>query len=71
VIVPAVRAAAVLDALGDRGYRVNERGDRCVAQAAYTVSSALGIGCGVALGFDNISYIEELDLGATGEAPLP
>jgi SagB-type dehydrogenase family enzyme len=70
IIVPTVRAAAVLDAVGDRGYRITNAVIGAVAQGTYVAASALGIGCGVALGFDNISYIEELDLAETGEAPL-
>lgn len=70
VIVPTVRAAAVIDAVGDRGYRLTNAVIGAVAQATYTAAAALGLGCGVALGFDNISYIEELGLDGTGEAPL-
>ncbi|OII64982.1 nitroreductase [Streptomyces sp. CC53] len=70
VLVPAVRTTAVLDAVGDRGYRVVNAVVGAVSQAVYTASSAMGLGCGVALGFDNIAYIEELGLEGTGEAPL-
>jgi hypothetical protein len=30
----------------------------------------MNVGCGVALGFDNVSYIEELELQETAEMPL-
>ncbi|MFF2326961.1 MULTISPECIES: nitroreductase family protein [unclassified Streptomyces] len=70
VLVPTVRTEAVLDAVGDRGYRLVNATVGAIAQTAYTAASAAGIGCGVALGFDNISYIEELSLAGTGEAPL-
>ncbi|MFD7312895.1 nitroreductase family protein [Streptomyces sp. NPDC056641] len=70
VIVPTIRTAAVLDAVGDRGYRLVNGTIGAVAQTFYTVASALGLGAGVALGFDNISYIEELGLERTGEKPL-
>ncbi|MFI6691835.1 nitroreductase family protein [Streptomyces sp. NPDC050433] len=70
VLVPTVRTAAVLDAVGDRGYRLVNATIGAVAQSVYTACSALELGCGVALGFDNVSYIEELGLDATGEAPL-
>ncbi|MEV7955556.1 nitroreductase family protein [Streptomyces sp. NPDC058316] len=70
VLVPTVRTEAVLDAVGDRGYRLVNATVGAIAQTAYTAASAVGIGCGVALGFDNISYIEELSLAGTGEAPL-
>ncbi|MBL0781587.1 nitroreductase family protein, partial [Streptomyces albidoflavus] len=70
VLVPTVRTTAVLDAVGDRGYRLVNATIGAVAQSVYTAAAALDVGCGVALGFDNISYIEELGLQATGEAPL-
>jgi nitroreductase len=70
VIVVAVRAVAVLDAVGDRGYRLTNAVVGAVSQAVYTACSALGIGCGAALGFDNLSYVEELGIADTGEAPL-
>ncbi|MCT2589681.1 nitroreductase family protein [Streptomyces sp. N2-109] len=70
VLVPTIRTHAVLDAVGDRGYRLVNATIGAVAQTVYTASAALGLGCGVALGFDNISYIEELGIGETGESPL-
>ncbi|WP_066944151.1 nitroreductase family protein [Streptomyces lushanensis] len=70
VLVPTVRTTAVLDAVGDRGYRLVNGTIGAVAQTFYTAASALGLGAGVALGFDNISYIEELGLDRTGEDPL-
>ncbi|MFJ6883564.1 nitroreductase family protein [Streptomyces californicus] len=70
VLVPTVRTTAVLDAVGDRGYRLVNATIGAVAQSVYTAAAAVGLGCGVALGFDNISYIEELGLEETGEAPL-
>ncbi|MFI6639278.1 SagB family peptide dehydrogenase [Streptomyces sp. NPDC050504] len=70
VLVPTVRTTAVLDAVGDRGYRLVNAAIGAVSQSVYTAASALELGCGVALGFDNISYIEELGLEGTGEAPL-
>ncbi|MFE7463695.1 nitroreductase family protein [Streptomyces sp. NPDC057499] len=70
VLVPTVRTDAVLDAVGDRGYRLVNATVGAIAQTTYTTAAALGVGCGVALGFDNISYIEELGLDGTGEAPL-
>lgn len=70
VLVPTLRTHAVLDAVGDRGYRLVNATIGAVAQTVYTASAALGLGCGVALGFDNISYIEELGIESTGESPL-
>lgn len=70
VLVPTVRTHAVLDAVGDRGIRLVNAVIGAVAEAVYTASAAAGTACGVALGFDTISYIEELDLEAAGEIPL-
>jgi SagB-type dehydrogenase family enzyme len=70
VIVPTVRAAAVLDAVGARGYRLTNAVVGAIAQAVYTAAPAVGLGCGVALGFDNIAYAEELGLQDTDEVPL-
>ncbi|HVQ90384.1 MAG TPA: SagB family peptide dehydrogenase [Mycobacteriales bacterium] len=70
VLVPTVRIGAVLDAVGDRGYHLVNATIGAIAQACYTAAAALGLGCGVALGFDAVSYIEELGLAGTGEAPL-
>ncbi|MEU6083222.1 SagB family peptide dehydrogenase [Streptomyces sp. NPDC047108] len=70
VLVSTVRTDAVLDAVGDRGYRLVNATIGAVAQTLYTATSAMELGCGVALGFDNISYIEEFGIEDTGEAPL-
>lgn len=70
VLVPTVRTHAVLDAVGDRGYRLVNATIGAIAQTVYTAASAMDTGCGVALGFDNLSYVEELGLAGTGEAPL-
>ncbi|MFD9357062.1 nitroreductase family protein, partial [Streptomyces sp. NPDC060031] len=70
VIAATVRTTAVLDAVGDRGYRLVGAAIGAVAQTFYTTAAAHGLGAGVALGFDNISYVEELGLSGTDEAPL-
>ncbi|MDT0379671.1 nitroreductase family protein [Streptomyces sp. DSM 42041] len=70
VLVPTVRTHAVLDAVGDRGYRLVGATVGAVSQAVYTAAAALDLGCGVALGFDNVSYTDELGLAGTDEAPL-
>jgi hypothetical protein len=70
VIVPTIRVSAVLDAVGPRGYNVVNATIGAVAQNVYTAAAALDIGGGVALGFDGVSYVEELGLDATGETPL-
>ncbi|MEE1926717.1 nitroreductase family protein [Streptomyces sp. TRM 70351] len=70
VLVPTVRTTAVLDAVGDRGYRLAVGTAGAVAQTFYVAAAALGLGAGVALGFDNISFVERLGLGDGDEAPL-
>ncbi len=70
VVVPAARTHAVLDAVGGRGYRLVNAVVGGISQAVYTASAAAGLACGVALGFDAISFTEELGLDATGEVPL-
>ncbi len=70
VIVPTARPTAVHEALGARGYRLVNASVGAVAQAAYVTCAALGIGCGAALGFDNVAYIDELKLSGTDEIPL-
>ncbi|MGJ3558326.1 nitroreductase family protein [Streptomyces sp. INA 01156] len=70
VLVPTVRTTAVLDALGDRGYRLAVGTAGAVAQSFYVAASALGLGAGVALGFDNVSFVERLGLVDGDEAPL-
>ena len=70
MVVPAARTHAVLDAVGGRGYRLVNAVVGGISQAVYTASAAAGLACGVALGFDAISFTEELGLDATGEVPL-
>lgn len=70
VIVPTVRTSAVVGAVGDRGYRLVTAMIGAASQAAYVAAAALGVGCGVVLGFDSVSFVEELGLTDTGEVPL-
>jgi len=70
VIVPTIRVDALIDAIGSRGYRLASALTGAVAQAVYTAAAGLGVGCGAALGFDNVSYMEELGLTETREVPL-
>ncbi|GGV34575.1 hypothetical protein GCM10010495_59440 [Kitasatospora herbaricolor] len=70
VIVPAAPTAAVLDAVGDRGLRLVNATVGAISQAVYTACAALHLACGVALGFDCVSYAEELGLDGPGETPL-
>lgn len=70
VIVPVIRTPAFIEALGPRGYRVANAVGGAVTQRLYDTSSALGIGCGAALGFDNVSYIDKLGLNGSDRLPL-
>lgn len=70
VVVPAMRTLAVLDAVGDRGYRLVGAVIGAAAQACYTAACAAGTGCGVALGFEAVAYADELGLDGSGERPL-
>jgi SagB-type dehydrogenase family enzyme len=70
VVVPAMRTLDVLDAVGDRGYRLVGAVIGATAQAVYTAAAAAGTGCGVALGFEAVAYAEYLELAARGERPL-
>ncbi len=70
VVVPAMRTLDVLDATGDRGYRLVGAVIGATAQAFYTAAAAAGTGCGVALGFEAVTYTEELGLDERNERPL-
>ncbi|RKS71000.1 SagB-type dehydrogenase family enzyme [Actinomadura pelletieri DSM 43383] len=70
VLVVLARPEAVMEVAGPRGYRFVNAEVGAVAQAVYTASAALGVGCGAALGFDNVSYAERLGIEGTGEWPL-
>ncbi|MEU6343631.1 SagB family peptide dehydrogenase [Streptomyces sp. NPDC046977] len=69
-IVPAIRTHHVLDAVGERGYRLVSAAIGAAAQAVYTAAAASDTACGVALGFDSVAFAEELGLTGTGELPL-
>ena len=69
VVVPTMRTEAVIAAVGERGYRLVNAAIGAVAQNFYLAGTALGLGAGVALGFDNMSYVEHLRL-TDGESPL-
>lgn len=70
VMVPTLRVPALLDAVGDRGLRLSGATIGGIAQAVYLASAGLGLGCGVALGFDGVSYCEALGLDADDEYPM-
>jgi SagB-type dehydrogenase family enzyme len=64
------RPTAAVDTLGDRGYRVVNAEVGAVAETVYLAAAALGLSCGAALGFDNVSYRERLGLVDTDQWPL-
>lgn len=71
VIVPAVRGGALIDAVGERGYRLMSAVVGAATQALYQSAAARdGVGCGAALGFDNAAYITRLGLVDDDTIPL-
>ncbi|GAB3709378.1 SagB family peptide dehydrogenase [Nocardiopsis oceani] len=70
VLTVLARPRAVVEAAGPRGYRLVNAEVGAVTQSVYLACAALGIGCGAALGFDNVSYREELGLSDDREWPL-
>ncbi len=62
VLAISGRWRSTLDAYGSRGYRVINSEVGALAQTAYTAAAALGVGCGVVLGFDNIAIDEAVGL---------
>ena len=70
VLAVVGRPDAVLDALGDRGYRVLNAEVGAAAQATYIGAVAAGVGCGAIFGFDNVAIRERLCGTDTDEWPL-
>jgi SagB-type dehydrogenase family enzyme len=60
VVTVLARPHAVIAATGQRGYRLVNAEVGAAAQAMYLAAAAIGIGCGAALGFDNVSYVEHI-----------
>jgi SagB-type dehydrogenase family enzyme len=65
----------LVEALGPRGYRAVSAGLGSMSQQIYTACAALGVGCGAAFGFDNVSFAEllgtaSLEGSADDEWPL-
>ncbi|KUJ37201.1 hypothetical protein ACZ90_69740 [Streptomyces albus subsp. albus] len=67
VLAISGRWESTLAAMGSRGYRVLSAEVGAMSQSAYAASAALGTGCGVVLGFDNISIDEAVGLDGTDE----
>ncbi|MGP4102647.1 nitroreductase family protein [Nonomuraea sp. KM90] len=61
VVMVLARPHAVMAATGQRGYRFLNAEVGAAAQAMYLAAAAANIGCGAALGFDNVSYAEHLN----------
>jgi SagB-type dehydrogenase family enzyme len=70
VLAVVGRPDAVLDTLGDRGYRVLNAEVGAAAQATYIGAVAAGVGCGAIFGFDNVAIRERLCGADTDEWPL-
>jgi SagB-type dehydrogenase family enzyme len=62
VLAVSGRWRDVLATYGSRGYRVLNAEVGALAQTAHTTAAALGVGCGVVLGFDNIAIDEAVGL---------
>lgn len=69
VIAVIADPAAVISAIGDRGYRVTNAEVGAVTQAVYVACAATGLSCGAVLGFDNVAVGEVLRT-SPGEWPL-
>ncbi|MGC4746654.1 SagB family peptide dehydrogenase [Micromonospora sp. DT201] len=67
VLAISGRPDAVLDVLGPRGYRILNAEVGSVAQRAYCAATALDLGCGAVLGFDNVAMNTALGLDGTDE----
>jgi SagB-type dehydrogenase family enzyme len=70
VAVVIARPAAVIAAVGDRGYRLVNAETGAIAQTLYLAAAALGLGCGAVLGFDNVAIAERLGLAGSDERVL-
>jgi SagB-type dehydrogenase family enzyme len=70
VLAVISRPRAAVEAIGDRAYRLVNAEVGAVAQTLYLVAAALGIGCGAALGFDNVALAERLGIAGTDEWPV-
>lgn len=62
VLAVSGRSRSTLAAYGSRGYRVLNAEVGAIAQTAYVSATALGVGCGAVLGFDNIAMDEAVGL---------
>lgn len=60
VVTVLARPHSVMAATGQRGYRFLNAEVGAAAQAMYLAAASAGIGCGAALGFDNVSYAEHM-----------
>ncbi|MGQ0837534.1 SagB family peptide dehydrogenase [Actinokineospora sp.] len=65
VLAISARLDPMLAHYGNRGLRLINSEVGAVAQAAYLTATALGIGCGAVLGFDNVGMNELIGLAGT------
>lgn len=70
VIAVSGRPEAVIGEVGPRGYRLVNAELGAVCQRTYLAAQALGLGCGVVFGFDNVAVRERLGRAGTDEWPL-
>ncbi|WP_116202721.1 SagB family peptide dehydrogenase [Amycolatopsis circi] len=70
VLAVVGRLTTALTAFGARGYRLlNAQAGRAI-QAGYLAAAAIGLGAGAALGFDNLSMNEALNVSGADERSL-
>ncbi len=60
----------MIEVYGDRGYRILNAEAGLVAQNIYMVTTALSVGCGAVLGFDNIALNKLLRIENTNEQTI-
>ncbi len=58
VIAVMARPPIAIAHLGERGYRAVNAEVGAITQGVYLAATGLGLGCGAALGFDNVSLAE-------------
>src|SRR5690606_25268794 len=66
VIAIAGNPEKMLSLFGNRGYRILNAEVGYLTHSLYMAATAISIGCGAALGFDNIAMDEKLNLEGDG-----
>ncbi len=70
VLAVVARPQAAIEGSGARSYRLVNAEVGAIAQTVYLAAATLGIGCGAALGFDNVAFAERLGIDDSDEWPL-